>query len=79
MERSRVELEAPTVWVPRDVGLVVVDGRGCTVERRAPRRREIPAMDNRTLAQFVRYVSMRPDPRHAPRRDRHVEARLEVA
>lgn len=37
--KSRVEIEAPTLWVPRDVGLVAVGGRGCSVIREAPRRK----------------------------------------
>lgn len=64
LQKSRVELEAPTLWVPRDVGLVVVDGRGCTVVKRSPVRREVPAVGNRELNQIVRWISARPDPRH---------------
>jgi hypothetical protein len=64
---SRVEREAPTCWVPKDVGLVVVDGRGARVAKGAPHRREVPALDPRELGQLVRWVSMRPDPRHHPR------------
>jgi hypothetical protein len=37
--RSRVELEAPTLWIPRDVGLVVVGPRGCSVLKEAPHRK----------------------------------------
>jgi hypothetical protein len=36
--KSRVEEVAPTLWVPRDVGLVAVGPRGCAVLREAPRR-----------------------------------------
>lgn len=36
--KSRVELEAPNLWIPRDVGLVVVGPRGCSVIRESPRR-----------------------------------------
>lgn len=38
-ELSRVEREAPTLWVPKDVGLVEVDARGITVVKRAPRNK----------------------------------------
>lgn len=65
--QSRVEREAPTCWVPRDIGLVVIDGRGCTTVKRSPRRKEVPAMSDRELGQLVRWVSIRPDPRHQVR------------
>lgn len=67
-ERSRVEQESPTLWVPRDVGLVIVDGRGTHVERAAPRRKAVPTLTAREVGQLVRFVSMRPDPRHHPAR-----------
>lgn len=63
--KSRVEAEAPTLWVPPDVGLVEVDGRGTHLVKRAPRRKEVPALSAGELGQLVRFVSMRPDPRHA--------------
>lgn len=65
---SRVEREAPTCWIPRDVGLVVIDGRGSKLVKRAPRRREVPVLNEGELGQFVRWISMRPDPRHAAAR-----------
>lgn len=83
--KSRVELEAPMLWIPRDVGLVVVGPGGCSVIREAPRRKiteplvrwpygssRLPAEDasrlqRAALAQLVRWVSARPDPRHAER------------
>lgn len=66
---SRVEREAPTLWVPRDVGLVVVDGRGTRVVRASPKRKEVPALGPREVGQLVRWVSIRPDPRHAVRNE----------
>jgi hypothetical protein len=39
IDKSLVEHEAPTLWVPNDVGLITVDGNGCTEVRRAPRRK----------------------------------------
>jgi hypothetical protein len=35
-ELSRVEREFPNLWVPKDVGLVEIDGRGMRVARRSP-------------------------------------------
>jgi hypothetical protein len=65
---SRVEEEAPTLWVPRDVGLVVVsEGGGSRCLKRALRRKEVPAPGAAELGQLVRWVSMRPDPRHRGR------------
>lgn len=65
MEKSRVEREAPTLWVPRDVGLIVIDGRGCSVAKKAPIRKaveDIPA--GHRLNDMIRWISARPDPRH---------------
>lgn len=69
LAKSRVEEEAPTCWIPNDVGLVVVDGRGTRVVKKSPRRKEVPALDPAELGALVRWVSMRPDPRHAARRN----------
>lgn len=71
---SRVEREAPTCWVPRDVGLVIVDGRGSRCVKRSPRRTEVPQLGPAELGQLVRWVSMRPDPRHTKRHTRLEEA-----
>lgn len=95
--RSRVELEAPTVWIPRDVGLVAVGRGGCSVLKESPRRKitepllpwpyvtdgppatgrgsRMPPEDHarlqrQAIAQLVRWVSARPDPRHAPYADK---------
>lgn len=79
LERSRVELEAPTLWVPDDVGLVVVsDGGKAKVVKRAPTHPGAPArshplgmiVEDRTgtraaLGELARWLSVRPDPRHA--------------
>lgn len=66
LERSRVEREAPTLWVPRDVGLVTVSARGCRVVKASPTRKtpEPLATGRRGLNDLVRWVSHRPDPRH---------------
>lgn len=66
IERSRVEREAPTLWVPRDVGLVIVNGSGVTVVKPSPTRGdpEPIAPTRKALNDLVRWVSHRPDPRH---------------
>lgn len=81
--KSRVELEAPTLWIPNDVGLIEVDGRGCTVAREAPGNKapasilgrlphEVDQTVNRLqrqdVAQLVRWTSVRPDSRHCSRK-----------
>lgn len=66
-ERSRVEREAPTLWIPRDVGLVEIDVLGAQVARRAPitnNTRSMSMMKARSINKLVRWVSLRPDPRH---------------
>lgn len=63
--KSRVEREAPTLWVPSDVGLIEALPSGShRVVKKSPVR---PARDL-TLAEvgdLTRWVSARPDPRHA--------------
>ncbi len=66
LEKSRVERDAPTLWVPRDVGLVTVSARGCRVVKKAPRRK-VPkplATSRQQINDLVRWVSHRPDRRH---------------
>lgn len=65
LERSRVEQEAPRCWIPRDVGLVLIDGNGTRMERRSPRRADVPTLTDAVIGQLVRWVSVRPDMRHA--------------
>lgn len=69
-----MEQDAPTLWIPADVGLVEVDGRGTRLVKKSPRRKHVPAMNEGELGQFVRWVSMRPDPRHEARRAQRVIA-----
>jgi len=62
-EFAAIVREAPTLWIPRDVGLILVDGRSAEVFREAPLL-EPEELDRKTLGQLVRWVSARPDPRH---------------
>jgi hypothetical protein len=66
LERSRVEREAPQLWVPRDVGLVEIGMRGCRVMRPSPVRKDPKplASTRHQINDLVRWVSHRPDPRH---------------
>lgn len=66
-EASRVERDAPTLWVPADVGLVVVHDTTTRVVKRSPKRKdpEPIASSRQRLNDLVRWVSHRPDPRHA--------------
>lgn len=71
-EKSRVEREAPGLWVPPDVGLVVVEDdlstkvmRKAPVRPSSPRNGVDPTGSRAMLAAFARWISVRPDPRHA--------------
>lgn len=74
-ESPATRADAPKLWVPDDVGLVLVEETGKTiVAKKAPRRNVYanryepsPAVEfsDFTFGQFVRWVSVRPDPRHA--------------
>lgn len=66
MAKSRVELDAPTCWIPRDLGLVTVNARGCRVVKASPKRKDPKpiAFSRKHLNDLVRWVSHRPDPRH---------------
>ncbi|HSC20490.1 MAG TPA: hypothetical protein VLC07_02070, partial [Solirubrobacterales bacterium] len=63
MRQSIVEQEAPTLWIPPDVGLIEVnpDTGKCRTVRKAPLN---PPTREFGLEQLVRWVSFRPDPRH---------------
>lgn len=63
MRKSVVEEEAPTLWVPPDVGLIEIVGRKCRVVRKAPVNHE-PRDDWGSIGQIVRWASFRGDPRH---------------
>lgn len=72
--QSRVEEEAPYCWLPRDLGLVVVHPSGRSeVIRISPRRKEVPMLTDRELGQLIRWVSIRPDPRHHPQQSTTLE------
>jgi hypothetical protein len=63
-QRSRVEREAPTLWVPADVGLIVVGKGGARCLRKSPVSTP-PPLTNQQTGDLARWVSVRPDPRHA--------------
>lgn len=60
--------DAPTLWVPRDVGLVIVEPWGdstrCRVVKDSPHMQPSYALHDRQLGELVRWASARPDPRH---------------
>jgi len=62
MRKSVVEEEAPTLWIPSDVGLVEIKGGRCFVVRKAPV--EEPTSPLGDYGSLVRWASFRPDPRH---------------
>lgn len=66
LAKSRVERDAPTCWVPRDLGLVTVSDRGVRIVKRSPRRKDPKpiAASRKQINDLVRWVSHRPDPRH---------------
>lgn len=63
LEKSRVEREAPTLWIPPDVGLIEVTEKQCKVVRKSPVWQPEP-LSAEQLGTLVRWVSLRPDPRH---------------
>jgi hypothetical protein len=64
LEKSRVEREAPTLWIPRDVGLVEVTEHRTTVVRKSPLNDSPRPLEHWEVGDLVRWVSARPDPRH---------------
>jgi hypothetical protein len=63
-EKSRVENEAPTLWVPRDVGLIEVTSKICQVIKKSPVIKEPEPLSNSDIGDLARWISVRPDPRH---------------
>jgi hypothetical protein len=63
---TQLVLDGPGLWVPDDVGLITVDGRGCKVRHASPvvKDPEPPFYGERGLHDLIRWVSARPDPRH---------------
>lgn len=72
MRKSVVEQEAPTLWIPPDVGLVEIeersDGLVCRTVRKAPL--DMPTAPLGDYGRLARWVSYRPDPRHDLERHR---------
>lgn len=66
LRKSRVELEAPTLWIPEDVGLICVGESGrATVVKKSPVSLQVTPIDGMLLGGLARWLSARPDPRHA--------------
>lgn len=67
-EKSLVERESPTLWVPKDVGLIECTQENTYTTRKSPRNKEVvKTFTKKELGQMVRWASFRPDPRHAER------------
>jgi hypothetical protein len=66
---SLVERQAPTLWVPRDVGLIEVSDKGASmIVRKAPVwKRPLPITHDHALHEALRWASFRPDVRHRSR------------
>ena len=62
--KSRVEREAPTLWVPRDVGLIEVFESGRSVVKKKSPLTTPPPLSPQLVGGLVRWVSVRPDERH---------------
>jgi hypothetical protein len=61
---SRAEKEAPTLWVPSDVGLIEVSEGGARIIKSAPTRKKVPDIGGQQLHDLLRWTSVRNDPRH---------------
>jgi len=78
MRKSVVEEEAPTLWIPNDVGLIEVHPNGrCHVVRKAPLGEPTHPMGD--LCQLIRWVSYRPDPRHVAEAERQANSHTILA
>lgn len=64
VEKSLVEKTAPTLWVPADMGLIEIDGRGAKVTKPSPVVTPTQPLFNGGIGVFARYVSLQPDKRH---------------
>lgn len=67
VDKSRAEREAPTLWIPPDVGLIEVYESGTSRAKRKAPFTQAPLLvkNNSQLHDLVRWASVRPDPRHA--------------
>ena len=64
-ESPAVRAQAPALWIPDDVGLIVVYPSGRTViAKKAPQRTPETRFSDMNLGQLIRWISVRPDPRH---------------
>lgn len=55
---------ARALWIPDDVGLVVVGSRGCSVVHESPVRESPREIDARLFGDCARYISAHPDLHH---------------
>lgn len=65
--QTELGADGRNLHVPDDVGLVVVDGRGCRIVKEAPvtpEPEDIVGGYMAGISHFARWVSARPDPRH---------------
>jgi hypothetical protein len=63
-EKSRVEREAPHLWIPADVGLVEVSEGGRLRVRKPAPVRAARQLDDKEVGLLIRWASVRPDQRH---------------
>lgn len=76
-----VRAGAPYLWVPDDVGLAVIypeTGR-VVIAKKAPRRSPDVKLNDHQFGDLIRWVSFRPDPRHAVARALALEGPAAVA
>lgn len=64
IEKSFVEKEWPILWIPKGCGLIEIAGQGCRVIKEAPATEAGVNLSQYGLADFARFVSLHPDPRH---------------
>ena len=66
-ESPAVRAAAPPLWIPDDVGLLVVypDSGRTVIAKKAPQRKPVLELGDMGLGQMIRWISVRPDPRHA--------------
>jgi hypothetical protein len=66
LQKSIVELQAPTLWIPEDVGLIEVTSKSSKIIKKAPisSSNRLSRLTDQQLNNLIRWISVRPDPRH---------------